>query len=75
MRPTLVVIGNPGRDGRSGVIEAEEQRLVQELVAHAPVEALADAVLHRLAGRDEVCQAIQFSLVQPSMAFEVNSES
>src|SRR5918994_1835556 len=46
--------GVPGRDGLAGVVEAEEQRLVQELVSHAPVEALADAVLHRLARCDEV---------------------
>jgi hypothetical protein len=36
------------------VVEIVEDRLVQELVAHAAVEGLADAVLHRLAGGDEV---------------------
>src|SRR5215212_5917194 len=54
MRPALVIVGNPSRNSGSGVIEAEEQGLVQELVPHAPVEALADAVLHRLARCDEV---------------------
>jgi hypothetical protein len=36
------------------VVEVAEYRLIQELVAHAAVEGLADAVLHRLARRDEV---------------------
>jgi hypothetical protein len=34
------------------VIKAEEQRFVQKLIAHAAVETFAEAVLHRLAGRD-----------------------
>ena len=51
--PFVVVVG-PFGDRRSGVIEAEEQGFVEELVAHAGVEALAKAVLHRLAGRDVV---------------------
>jgi hypothetical protein len=37
-----------------GMLEAEEQALVQELVAHASVEALNVAILHRLARRDVV---------------------
>ena len=32
--------------------KTKEQRLVEELVAHAAVEALAEGVLHRLARRD-----------------------
>lgn len=36
------------------MVEAEEQGFVQQLVAHPPVEAFAEAVLHRLARRDEV---------------------
>lgn len=36
------------------LVEAEEQRLVQELVAHLRIEGLADPVLHRLARCDEV---------------------
>jgi hypothetical protein len=32
----------------------QEQDLGQELVAHAAIEGLADAVLHRLARRDEM---------------------
>jgi hypothetical protein len=34
--------------------QAAEHRLVQQLVAQAPVEALPEAVLHRLARRDVV---------------------
>jgi hypothetical protein len=36
------------------VIEIIEERLVEKFVAHAAIECLADAVLHRLARRDEV---------------------
>lgn len=48
------MVGNPGRDLGAGIVEIEEQGLVEQLVAHAAVEALDRAVLHRLAGRDEV---------------------
>jgi hypothetical protein len=44
---------DPVRDLGSGVIEAEEQALVEKLVAHAPVETLAEAILHRLSWRNE----------------------
>lgn len=54
MRRLQVVVGNPNRDLRAGVVEVEEQRLIEKLVAHAAVEALGEAVLHRLARRDEV---------------------
>src|SRR5271168_2438161 len=54
MRPALVVIVDPVRDLGPGMIEAEEQALVEKLVAHAPVETLAEAVLHRLSRRDEM---------------------
>src|SRR5271169_5241637 len=47
MRPALVVVVDPVRDLGPGMIEAEEQALVEKLVAHAPVETLAEAVLHR----------------------------
>ena len=36
------------------MIEAEEQALIEKLVAHAAIEALAEAVLHRLSGRNEM---------------------
>jgi len=52
MRALVVVVVGPNANLCSSVIEPEEQRLVQEFVAHAPVEAFAKAVLHRLSRRD-----------------------
>lgn len=52
MRAFVVVIVRPSPDRRFGVIEPEEQRFVEQFVAHATVEALAKAVLHGLARRD-----------------------
>ena len=49
-----VKVGNPGRDIGAGVVEIEEQRLIEVLVAHAAVKALHKAVLNRLSGCDEV---------------------
>jgi hypothetical protein len=54
MRTPLVVIVDPVRDLCPGMIEAEEQALVDKLVAHAPVAARAKAVLHRLSRRNEM---------------------
>ncbi len=54
MRARGVVVLDPLGDAGTCVVEAAEQRLVQEFVAHAAVESLADAVLHRLARRDVV---------------------
>ena len=53
MRALVVVIVDPRANFRSCVVEPEEQRLVEQLVPHAAVEALAEAVLHRLARHDE----------------------
>ena len=52
--PLLVVIGDPTRDPGAGVVETKEQAFVEKLVAHSTIEALAEPVLHRLAGGDEV---------------------
>ncbi len=54
VRPLGIVVGDPFGDLGSHVVEAEEQRLVQELVAHSAIEAFHEGVLDRLAGRDEV---------------------
>src|SRR5271154_7180109 len=54
MGPSLVVIVDPVGDLGPGMIEAEEQALVEKLVAHAAVETLAEAVLHRLSRRYEM---------------------
>jgi len=48
VRPAVIEGGRPAGDRRFGVGEREEQRLVEELVAHAPVEALDESVLGRL---------------------------
>ena len=54
MRTLAVVVVGPDRNFGPGVIEAEEQGFVEKLIPHPAVEALAEAVLHRLSGRDEV---------------------
>ena len=54
MRTLVVVIFSPIRDAGSGVIEAEEQALVEKFVPHPAVEALAEAVLRRLTRGDVV---------------------
>jgi hypothetical protein len=36
------------------MVEIDEQAFVEEFVAHAAVEALDEAILHRFAGRDVV---------------------
>jgi len=41
-------------DLAAGAVETEEQDLVQQLVAHLLVEALSEAVLHRLTAHDEL---------------------
>jgi hypothetical protein len=50
----VIVISHPRRDLAPGVIKAEEQALVEQLVAHPAVEAFDKAILHRLARRDEM---------------------
>src|SRR5712675_2440895 len=50
----LVVIVSPVCDLDPGMIEAEEQALIEKLVPHPAIEALTEAVLHGFARRDEV---------------------
>ena len=40
MRTLVIVVGNPNRDLRAGVVEVEEQRLIEKLVAHATVDGV-----------------------------------
>lgn len=54
MRPEGVVVVDPFANGAAGMIEAEEQAFVKQLIAHAAVERFDIAVLHRLARRDVV---------------------
>jgi hypothetical protein len=56
------------------MVKVKEQALIEKLVAHAPVEALTEAVLHRLSWRNE-CQTIWLSRAQASLALAVNSVS
>ena len=72
VRTLAVVVAGPVRDLCPGMIEAEEQALVEKFVSHAAIEALAEAVLHRLSRRDEMPD--DRVVVRPGrMAFEVNS--
>lgn len=55
-----VVVGSPVLDGVAGMRQPTEQRFVQALVSEAPVQALDEAVLHRLARSDVVPYAVLF---------------
>ena len=52
MWPRGVVISDPGADELAGLIEIDEQALIEKFVAHAAVERLDIAVLHRSARCD-----------------------
>ena len=54
MRPSDVVIGDPGSDDLPSLVEIEKQALVEKLVAHPAIEGFDVAVLHRLAGSNVV---------------------
>ena len=54
MGPGGVEVLPPLGDGAADVVEAKEQALIQQLVAHPAIEALDIPVLHRLARRDVV---------------------
>jgi hypothetical protein len=51
----------------TGVIEAAEDRLIEQFVTHAAVERLADAVLQRFSGAMK-CQAVRLLCAQASTA-------
>src|SRR3954470_15506678 len=63
MRTLVIVVGDPSGDLAPGVVQAEEQALVEQLVAHPTIEAFDRAVLHRLAPGDEM--PIQVHLPAP----------
>ena len=54
MRAFGIVVSRPGGDYDPGVGQVAEHGLVEQLVPHSAVEALHEAVLHRLARRDVV---------------------
>ena len=54
VRPGVVVIVFPSRQRRASLRKRSKQRLIEEFVAQACVEALDEGILGRLAGRDVV---------------------
>ena len=50
----VIVVGAPCRNHAAGMAQRLEQVFVEAFFAHPPVEALDQAVLHWLAGRDVV---------------------
>lgn len=50
MRPRGVVVLSPPIDRLPGLVEGEEQGLVQKLVPHLAIVALGVAVLHEFSG-------------------------
>jgi len=54
MWAVVIVVVAPCRDHAAGMAQRREQVFVEALLAHPPVEALHQAVLHWLAWRDVV---------------------
>lgn len=54
MRAFGVVVGGPSRDHDAGMRQVAEHGLIEQLIAHPPVEAFDETVLHGLARRDVV---------------------
>ena len=75
MRSLAVIILDPGGDLDPRMGKAEEQRLVEQLVAQAAVEALDEAVLQFCIGLPGAmkCQSTLLSRHQVSMALQVYS--
>jgi len=49
------------------MVKVKEQALIEKLVAHAAVEALTGAVLHRLSWHNEMPKTIWLSCAQASL--------
>ena len=49
MRPLGVVVIDPAREDRARLADGEEQRLVEQFVAHATDKTLDEPILRRLA--------------------------
>jgi hypothetical protein len=70
--PLAVVVSDLFGELVPCIVEAEERCLVQELVAHAAVEALDESVLDRLAWGNEV--PVDGVVLAPvNIALQVNS--
>jgi len=52
VRPDVIIIVPPGHEHEAGMRQRREQGLVNAFVTQAAVEALDEAVLHRLPRRD-----------------------
>ena len=63
MWAVLVEVDAPCGDQIAGMAQAVEQMLIEAFVAHASIEALDEAILHRFARRDVV--PIDFSVFLP----------
>jgi hypothetical protein len=61
MRALVIIIADPNAYFLPSVVEAKEQGFVQELIAHASVEAFAEAVLHRLVRGDVMPRDLAFA--------------
>ena len=72
MRSVGVVVDPPFFDDLARLLEVDEQVLLETLVAKSAVEALHEAILHRLARRDVVPFDAAF-LLPGRMAFDVSS--
>lgn len=73
MKSHGVVVAPPLLEGGLCLVERREQRLVQELVAQAAIEALDEGILHRLARGD--CSASRrrsLSAVQVRRECQIN---
>ena len=71
MRPPDIVVGDPGGDLGAGVIEIEEQGLVEQLIPHPAIKALKPFCIGFPGAMK--CQSMAVSLLQASMALQVNS--
>ena len=72
MRALGVLVVDPSSEDRAGLVDREEQRLVEQFVEIPTIEALDVAVLRRLARCDEMPLDASFALLGEH-AFEVSS--
>lgn len=72
MRSHDIEVDDPGGDLGAWVVQVEDQRLFEKLVAYAAVEARDEAGLHGFPGAMK-CQSMPLSRQQKSMALQVNS--
>src|ERR671911_2569783 len=54
MRPCAIVVGDPGGDELTSLIEIKEQAFIEKLIAHTSIKGYDVAILHGLTRRDVV---------------------